>query len=94
MTSLSASLFVGADGSVVVGHKNIGLGTVFDVPEEYVLYKHGPYSFVVQSEIEEMKSYAGVSSDEVASGYGLSLSPGKNAGFIREKAQLSPATEL
>jgi hypothetical protein len=59
------------------------------VPFQFVLYKHGPYSFDVEPELEEMKSYAAVVAEPVP-GYGVVLKPGSMAGFPARKAPLRP----
>ena len=64
--------------------------TSVDNPFEFVLYKHGPYSFEIENELEQMKSYGAISSTPQA-GYGVVLQPGENAGFIKKNAALSDA---
>ncbi|MGO8670800.1 MAG: hypothetical protein ACLQVD_05475 [Capsulimonadaceae bacterium] len=58
------------------------------VPFQYVFYKHGPYSFEVESEIEQMKSYGAINIEPVA-GYGVVINPDRNADYIRRKGDLS-----
>ena len=43
-----------------------------EVPFRFVLYKHGPYSFDVEEESEQMKGYAAVTVDTIP-GMGVSL---------------------
>lgn len=62
------------------------------VPFEFVLYKHGPYSFELQDTLESMLSYAAVKKIPVAS-YGPQLSPGENASFLREMEGISPEVQ-
>jgi uncharacterized protein YwgA len=58
------------------------------IPFLYVLYKHGPYSFQVEHELEEMKSYAAITSRPVLD-YGFAFAPGLMAGFIHGKVRIS-----
>ncbi len=60
-----------------------------DVPFSYVLYKHGPYSFEVESELEQMRSYAAVKFEPDPGGYGVVLTPGPGAEFVERGARLS-----
>ena len=59
------------------------------LPFDFILYKHGPYSFDIESEMEEMKGYFALTSVPVP-GYGVTLNPGEKADFIRQKASLTP----
>lgn len=61
------------------------------VPFRFVLYKHGPYSFDLESELEEMKSYAAISATPVYD-YGMDLRPGDMATYVREKSPLKRET--
>lgn len=63
--------------------------TSIQVPFEFVLYKHGPYSFDIETELEQMKSYSGISVQPVSS-YGVELKPSDNADLIRSLAPLTP----
>lgn len=58
------------------------------VPFQFVLYKHGPYSFDIEDEMEQMKGYAGIVSAPM-SGYGVTLDTGSSAPFIRKEARLT-----
>ena len=58
------------------------------IPFQYVLYKHGPYSFEVEDELEEMKSYAAIASRPVLD-YGVAFAPDAMAEFVRKKAPLT-----
>jgi uncharacterized protein YwgA len=60
-----------------------------NVPFNFVLYKHGPYSFEVEAELEEMRSYAAISSLPMADGYGVVLIPAENADWLKRQADLS-----
>jgi hypothetical protein len=60
-----------------------------EVPFAYVLYKHGPYSFELESELEQMQSYAAVKIEPNAEGFGVVLTTGPGAGFATRLAQLS-----
>ena len=52
--------------------------TPVQVPFEFVLYKHGPYSFDIENELEQMKSYYAIAMMPVSS-YGVVLKPSENA---------------
>jgi len=58
------------------------------IPFDFVLYKHGPYSFDVETELEQMKSYAAVKAEPV-SGYGVVLKPDMNAELVKQMAKLT-----
>lgn len=62
------------------------------VPFQYVFYKHGPYSFDVESEIEQMKSYGAINIEPVA-GYGVVINPDENAEYVRRNTDLSDETK-
>jgi hypothetical protein len=59
------------------------------VPFRYVLYKHGPYSFEVEDEIEQMRSYTAIEVEPAGDGYGVILHPGEMASYVTAKAPLS-----
>ncbi len=63
--------------------------TPIQVPFEFVLYKHGPYSFDIENELEQMKSYNAIVVQPV-SGYGVELKPSENAALIDQLSLLSP----
>jgi len=56
----------------------IKTATQIDVPFTFVLFKHGPYSFELETELEQMKSYLAITSEPDPNGYGVVLSPKKN----------------
>jgi uncharacterized protein YwgA len=58
-------------------------------PFTFVLYKHGPFSFDLERELEQMESYAAIASETVESGYGVILRPGRNAEFVRQSHSLA-----
>ncbi|HET6884435.1 MAG TPA: hypothetical protein VFI31_30055 [Pirellulales bacterium] len=60
-----------------------------EVPFKFVLYKHGPYSFDVEEELEQVQSYGAVAIDTNVRGYGVVLHSGKMANYAREAAPLS-----
>jgi len=62
-----------------------------EVPFAFVLYKHGPYSFDAEAELEQMKSYAALDSRAVEGGYGAVLGPGSNAALIQRLNPLPAA---
>jgi hypothetical protein len=56
-----------------------------DIPFDFILYKHGPYSFDVEDSLALMKSYSAIEEDNENSGiYGESLKLGENADFPRK----------
>jgi hypothetical protein len=60
-----------------------------DVPFELFLYKHGPYSTDIEDNLDQMKSYGAIDVEPAFDGYGVKLSPGENAGFVKKQAALS-----
>ena len=58
-------------------------------PFQFVLYKHGPYSFEVESELEQMQSYGAIRVEPNAEGYGVVLCLDDKADFVRQVAPLS-----
>ena len=63
-----------------------------DVPFNFVLYKHGPYSFDIEAELEQMQSYGALTVDPDAQGFGVTLQTGEMADFVHENAELPAAT--
>jgi uncharacterized protein YwgA len=60
-----------------------------DMPFDFILYKHGPYSFDVEDSLALMKSYGAIEEDDTKSGiYGESLKLGDNADFPKKFVQL------
>jgi hypothetical protein len=59
------------------------------MPFTFILYKHGPFSPDVESELGEMKSYCAIRSDW-RPGLSQVLQPGTNAPGLKEKFQLEP----
>src|SRR5437016_5656530 len=59
-----------------------------EVPFSYVLYKHGPYSFEVEAELAQMRSYAAVRAEPDPDGFGVVLMPGPGADFVVRGARL------
>jgi hypothetical protein len=64
-----------------------------EVPFAFVLYKHGPYSFDAEAELEQMKSYAALDSRTVEGWYGAVLGPGSNAALIKRLNPLPAAVQ-
>jgi len=67
----------------------IKTATQIDVPFTFVLFKHGPYSFELETELEQMKSYLAITSELDPNGYGVVLSPGSGSRFIDQRGGLS-----
>lgn len=63
--------------------------TPIQIPFEFVLYKHGPYSFDIETELEQMKSYNAIVVQPM-SGYGVELKPSENAALVARLSLLSP----
>jgi len=59
------------------------------VPFHFVLYRHGPYSFELEADLEQMKSYGALDIEPNNRGYGVVLRPGANAGFLHEREGFS-----
>ena len=64
-----------------------------DVPFTFVLYKHGPYSFDVESELEQMCSYSAIDVFPNPDGYGVTICPGKMSPLVRRESNLTPDDE-
>ena len=62
------------------------------LPFQFILYKHGPYSFDVEEELERMKSYEAIRQTAVPA-YGVVLQPGELAGFLKKVAPLKVEEE-
>ncbi len=65
---------------------------LLDVPFDFFLYKHGPYSTDVEEQLEQMKSYGAVALDPAFDGYGVLLRPAEKADFVRERGPLRAET--
>lgn len=65
---------------------------ILDVPFEFFLYKHGPYSSDIEECIEQMKSYGATKVEPALDGYGVILSPGDMASFAQQRASLPEHT--
>ena len=55
-----------------------------------MLYKHGPYSFEVETELEQMQSYGAIAVELNGDGYGVVLRPDDMASFVQTLETLSP----
>ena len=58
------------------------------VPFHFVLYRHGPYSFDIEADLEQMRSYGALEIELNNQGYGVVLRPGANAGFLQRNERL------
>lgn len=56
-------------------------------PFEFVLYKHGPYSFDIENELEQMKSYAAIEV-QPCTDFGVVLKPSDNASLVKKESPL------
>lgn len=57
------------------------------LPFTFVLYKHGPYSFDLASELQQMKSYGAIVS-EARSPFGETIRLGATAAFVKQNGKL------
>jgi len=64
-----------------------------DVPFEFFLYKHGPYSTDIEENIEQMKSYGATEVETDFEGYGVHLSAGGMAEFTKQQARIPEHTQ-
>ncbi len=62
------------------------------MPFKFVLYKHGPYSFDIESDLQEMRSYGAIDSVS-GTGYGVTLKPSQNAEWLKKQAVLTEEQE-
>jgi uncharacterized protein YwgA len=62
---------------------------LLQLPFQFFLYKHGPYSTDIEDCIEEMKSYGAAEVEPAFDGYGVLLSSGKMAPFVKKMARLT-----
>jgi uncharacterized protein YwgA len=63
------------------------------VPFQFVLYKHGPYSFEIESSTEEMKSYDAIQIQPLG-GYGVSIAASENADYVRGKFKITDSDKV
>jgi hypothetical protein len=64
-----------------------------DVPFEFFLYKHGPYSTDIEENLEQMQSYGALTIAPAFDGYGVILKPGEMARYAKLRAPLSEEEE-
>ncbi|MFB3896624.1 MAG: hypothetical protein ACE14V_10020 [bacterium] len=62
-----------------------------EVPFEFVLYKHGPYSFEVEEALELMKAYQAIVAIPNPVGYGVNIHLGKNEEWLKQEEPISGA---
>jgi hypothetical protein len=60
-----------------------------NVPFGFVLYRHGPYSFDIQAELDEMRSYGAIEVEPNMQGYGVVLRSGNMAEFVKKQTLLN-----
>jgi hypothetical protein len=76
--------------------KGLALGAAahaLDVPFEFFLYKHGPYSTDIETHLDQMKSYGAIVVQPAYDGYGVLLRPGPMASFVKQHSPLSAQTQ-
>lgn len=61
-----------------------------NIPQNYILYMHGPYSFEVEDDLAMLKMLDAVEEEDRHPGYGASLVVGHNARVIEGQADLTP----
>ncbi len=71
----------------------LAIASKVNIPFEFVLYKHGPYSFDLEGELEQMLSYSAVDVQPNVDGYGVTIRPGNMGPFVKQQASLSPEEE-
>ena len=59
------------------------------VPFDFVLYRHGPYSFQVEEALEQMQSYDAIGAEPNTGGYGAVLRPNTMGDFARSREPLT-----
>jgi hypothetical protein len=78
---------------VIKGMMLAAASKAFDVPFEFFLYKHGPYSTDIEENLEEMQSYAAITVEPAFDGYGVIFQPGEMASYVKQRAPLSEQEE-
>jgi len=71
--------------------KGLFLGSAagtLEIPFDFFLYKHGPYSSDIEGNLEQMKSYGAITVQPAYDGYGMLLRPGDMAAFVKQIAPL------
>ena len=63
------------------------------LPFTFVLYKHGPYSFDLAAELQQMKSYGALVS-EARSPFGETIRLGATAAFVKQQSSLAGTEEI
>src|SRR5690349_3206693 len=63
-----------------------------EMPFKFVLYKHGPYSFDIENELQEMRSYGAIDSETILN-YGVTFKPSQNAEWLKKQATLTAEQE-
>ncbi len=66
---------------------------LLDLPFEFFLYKHGPYSTDIEDNIDQMKSYGAMEAEPAFDGYGVFLSPAAMSSYVKRQAPL-PQTAI
>jgi uncharacterized protein YwgA len=62
---------------------------LLEVPFNFFLYKHGPYSTDIEESIEQMKSYGAAAVEPAFDGYGVLLSASTKAQFVKQQVELT-----
>jgi len=76
---------------IIKGLMLAAAATNLELPFEFFLYKHGPYSTDIEENLEQMQSYGAVVVEPAFDGYGVILKPGEMASFAKLHAPLSDA---
>jgi hypothetical protein len=64
-----------------------------ELPLRFFLYKHGPYSTEIESNLEQMASYGAITVEPAFDGYGVVLSLGPMADYLKQRVALPADTE-
>lgn len=62
-----------------------------EAPFEFILYKHGPYSFDVEDALAAMQVYGYTAQEDLAPGYGRTFVEGPKASALLRAAALPPS---
>ena len=65
----------------------IKTATQIDVPFTFVLFKHGPYSFELETELEQMQTEVAITSEPDPNGYGVGPQHGPGSRFIDQEGR-------
>src|SRR6266404_6452987 len=67
----------------------LAAATGVEIPFEFFLYKHGPYSTDIEENLEQMQSYGAISVEPAFDGYGVIFKSSEIASYPRSHAPLT-----